>query len=495
VPNTSYNEYKSGNKLVRKIDRFSMSTGKRLRKLKEINKNKMSNENIDPVNVEAVPTLGEVEHQTTQVVESKPEASEQPPTEPVVIRQVKISIEEPAAHTAEEPTIGEAPASSNYVAAEPTVEPTSEPEVKEEPEVDEYAVDVPDIPMPAEEVEANTVDDTFEGAFKFAVIGIGQGGSRIAQTFWNLGYRRVAVINTAKQDLEPIAVPSENKLLIGGDGAGKQPEVAEEIFKAHREDILDFLKRTFGEEFDRILVCAGAGGGTGAGGTSVVIEVAHDLCESLGVETKGEGESAKVGAIIALPSKAEGARVAKNTKRTMKKVLEFKDLGALTPVVILDNEKIKQIYPKLPVRKFWSTSNNSVCALLHLFNKISAQESVYTSFDKADLETVLSSGLITFGATPLRKWEEPTDISQAIRDNLKRTILADLDPKTGDMAACVVIGSTEVLDELPQENLEHGFEQLTRIMGSGSTVHRGVYSGNKPGIVIYTAIGGLDNPK
>ena len=261
MPNTSYNEYKSGNKLVRKIDRFSMSTGKRLRKLKEINKNKMSNENIDPVNVEAVPTPGEVEHQTTQVVESKPEASEQPPTEPVV--------EEPAAHTAEEPTIGEALASSNYVEVEPAVDPTVEKapvhvtkyasqieSVAEEPEVDEFAVDVPDIPMPAEEVEANTVDDTFDGAFKFAVIGIGQGGSRIAQTFWSLGYRRVAVINTAKQDLEPIAVPSENKLLIGGDGAGKQPEVAEEIFKAHREDILDFLKRTFGEEFDRILVCA-----------------------------------------------------------------------------------------------------------------------------------------------------------------------------------------------------------------------------------------------
>lgn len=487
MPNTSYNEYRPTNKLVRKIDRFSISTGKRPRKLKEINKNKMSNENIDPVNVETVPTPGEVEHQTTQVVESRPEASEQPPTEPVV--------EESAAHTADEPTIGEALASSNYVVVEPTVEPTSEPEVKKEPEVDEFAVDVPDIPMPAEEIEANTVEDIFDGAFKFAIVGVGQGGSRIAQTFWDLGYRRVAIINTARQDLEPIAIPSENKLLIGGDGAGKRPEVGEEIFDAHREDILDFLKRTFGEEFDRVLVCAGAGGGTGAGGTSIIIEVAHDLCESLGVETKGEGESAKVGAIIALPSKAEGTRVAKNTERTMKKVLEFKDLGALTPLIILDNEKIKQIYPKLPVRKFWSTSNNSICALLHLFNKISAQESVYTSFDKADLEAVFSSGLITFGATPLKKWEEPTDISQAIRDNLKRTILADLDPKTGNMAACVVIGSTEVLDELPQENLEYGFEQLTRIMGSGSTVHRGVYSGNKPGVVIYTAIGGLDNPK
>tara|TARA_R100000005_G_C4980401_1_gene190301 strand:+ start:25 stop:1329 length:1305 start_codon:yes stop_codon:yes gene_type:complete len=430
VPNTDYNQYVSRKKAFVETKNFSMA-GRELAKLKELRK--MSDENVQPVDVGEVPTPGE---------------------------------------TIETPSVE---AGGSFV--------------------DDYAVDVPDIPIPDDEPEGNSIEDEFEGAYKFAVVGVGQGGSRIAQTFWNLGYRRVAIINTAKQDLDPIDMPTENKLLIGGDGAGKKPEIAEEIFNAHREDILDFLKRTFGDEFDRVLVCAGAGGGTGAGGCSVVIEVAHDLCESLGVETRGEGSVAKVGAIVALPSKAEGNRVASNTKRTMDKVLNLKNLGALTPLVILDNEKIKQIYPKLPVRKFWGTSNSSVCALFHLFNRISAQESVYTSFDKADLETVFASGLITFGATPLKKWDQPTDVSQAIRDNLKRTILANLDPSTGNIASCVVIGSTEVLDELPQENLEYGFEQLTRILGSGSTVHRGVYSGSKPGMIVYTAIGGLDAPK
>ena len=449
MPNTNYNEYVSGKKAVKEVKTLTMlgdnryhvdrslTTRKKPRKLKELKT--MSEENVQPVDVETVPTPGE--SQAPQSVDPAPS-----------------------------------------VDPNPTM-------------VDDYAVDVPDIPMPDEEVETNTVDDEFEGAFKFAVVGIGQGGSRIAQTFWDLGYRRVAVINTAKQDLDPIAIPTENKLLIGGDGAGKNPALAEEIFNTHREDILDFLKRTFGEEFDRVLVCAGTGGGTGAGGCSVVIEIAHDLCESLGVETRGEGSTAKVGAIVALPSKSEGNRVAANTDRTMRKIIELKELGALTPLVVLDNEKIKQIYPKIPVRKFWVTSNNSVCALFHLFNKISAQESVYTSFDKADLETVLASGIITFGATPLRKWDQPTDVSQAIRDNLKKTILANLDPSTGNIASCVVIGNQDLLDELPQENLEHGFEQLTRILGAGSTVHRGVYSGNKPGMVIYTAIGGIDSPK
>ena len=56
-------------------------------------------------------------------------------------------------------------------------------------EVDELAVDVPDIPLPSEVVD-EVVDDEFEGAYKFAIVGVGQGGSRLAETFWKLGYRR-----------------------------------------------------------------------------------------------------------------------------------------------------------------------------------------------------------------------------------------------------------------------------------------------------------------
>ena len=152
------------------------------------------------------------------------------------------------------------------------------------------------------------------------------------------------------------------------------------------------------------------------------------------------------------------------------------------------------MYPNLSVGQFWGHSNVSICSLFHLFNRISCQDSEYTSFDKADLDSVLSSGIITFGATPLRSWNQPTDISHAIRDNLKRNILASLNPETGDIAACIVIGNEEILNEISQESLEYGFEQLTRILGEESMVHRGIYKGNKPNLVVYTAIGGLANP-
>ena len=380
---------------------------------------------------------------------------------------------------------------TSLTAGEPVDAPTTEPQPTTA-SVEDLGIDLPDIPLPDDEPIEDSVSDQFnDAAFNFAVVGVGQGGSRLAESFWNLGYRRVGVINTAQQDLSLIKIPEENKLLIGDGGAGKNPEAADEVFRTRYEDILDFLKKTFGTGYERVLVCAGAGGGTGAGGVSRVLEISHDLNQSLGKETKDT--DAKVGCILALPTRGEGIKVQDNSKKTVGKVVDLQKAGVVSPLVILDNEKIKQLYPKLSVNQFWSTANNSICSIFHLFNKISAKESAYTTFDKADLDTIFSSGIIMFGATPIKDTSE-TGISYAVRDNLRKNILAGVDAATGNVAACVIIGDKESLDSIPQASLEHGFEQLSRMMGSNSTVHRGIYTGAKKGLAVYTAIGGLQAP-
>ena len=283
---------------------------------------------------------------------------------------------------------------------------------------------------------------------------------------------------------------------MGGSGAGKDRKLAEDIFKENREDILDFLKLTFKGGFNRALVCMGAGGGTGAGGGPVVIDIVHDLCQTYGIENADT--DARVGAVVALPTRGEGSKVQSNAKQTAEVLINFSQKGTLSPLIILDNERIKQIYPKLSVNKFWSTANTSICSLFHLFNKIACQDSQYTAFDSADLDTVFSSGIISFGAVPVsREGEavEETDISYAVRDNLKKNILANIEVSTGNVAACVVIGDRKTLDNTAQESLEHGFEQLSRLLGEGSTVHRGIYHTLKKGLVVYTIIGGIKAPE
>lgn len=353
----------------------------------------------------------------------------------------------------------------------------------------DFDVDMPDVPEAVEQKDVE-IHDEREGAFKLAFIGSGQGGSRIAQSFYDLGYRKVCAINTTNQDMASIKLPEKNKMLISEGGAGKQPAVANELFRQKKEDVLDFMRRSFGPVLDRVIVTVGAGGGTGAGTVNPLIDTARELQIALKCPTE------KVGAIVALPKKMEGHKVHENAYYVLESLLQKVKEGIVSPLIVLDNERIETIFQGLPVGKFWNTANGQIAALLNLFNTISAKDSSYITFDKNDFATIMDSGMIVFGATPVKDWQDPTGISKAVRVNLTRNILSGgVDLSTGKVAGCVVIGGNEVFDELPQANVDHAFEQLTRLLEPGSTVHQGQYTGKKQNLVVYTAIGGLERPE
>ena len=74
---------------------------------------------------------------------------------------------------------------------EATKEATEEPSFDAEAFTDDdLGVDIPDIPLPSEAPPEAKVEDKFDSAYKFAIVCVGQGGSRLAETFWKLGYRR-----------------------------------------------------------------------------------------------------------------------------------------------------------------------------------------------------------------------------------------------------------------------------------------------------------------
>lgn len=351
----------------------------------------------------------------------------------------------------------------------------------------EYDADITDILIPPPPKVKISIKDKFEAGFKFAFVGAGQGGSRIAETFNKIGYGRVCVINTAQQDLDTVNVP--RKLNIGGGGAGKNPAVGARLYDEKKEDVLDFMKKSFGEDVDRIMVCAGGGGGTGAGAFAGLVRTAYELQRSLGVTTN------KVGGILALPKRSEGAKVNENAYKTLVEAWQLVEEGMLSPLILIDNEKISSVYPGLAVDRFWQTANLSTCSLFHLFNTIVEKKSHYSSFDAADYQTVLDAGLMVLGATNIKEWKDETDISYAVRDNLKQNILAGgVDLSTGDKAAACIIGSQEVLNDIPQDFLDYAFEQFIRLLQPSSTVHRGIYRGAKPGLNIFTTVGGIGKP-
>lgn len=353
---------------------------------------------------------------------------------------------------------------------------------------DVFDFQMPEAPEPVQEAVQEFKDKDSVG-FKFGFIGAGQGGGKIAEAFAQIGYARVGAINTADQDLDTVNVPKKFKFG-KQQGAGKDRSVAKSAFSDQKEDIVDFIRQAVGTDIDRIFVTVGAGGGTGAGVCTELVKVAKEYQDTV------KATSPYVGVILALPKISEGKKVSLNAYETLKEACKLVEDKIVSPLIILDNEKINVLYPKLPVSKFWQVANSNISSLFHLFNSIVTKSSQHSTFDSNDLRTVLDSGIMVFGMTPVPNLTNEAEISKAVRENLKRNVLCgELDLATGKIAASVAIADDQTLDKIPQEHLDNAFNQLNRTLQSGSTVHQGVYKGNKAGLSIFTAIGGISTPQ
>lgn len=339
-------------------------------------------------------------------------------------------------------------------------------------------------------------EDDFEGAVKMAFLGVGQGGGRIAQAFWDLGYRKVLAVNTTAQDLDPLEMPDDRKMVIGNDrgGAGKDPEQGELAAKESFEDVMDAMMRKWGEGVEMLYVCVGAGGGSGSGGWPVMMDAIREYAKSTNIE---KPISKHLGLIMSLPKRSEGHRVQANALKCIEYALDQVQKARIRSLVLVDNARIHELYPGLPVKKFWSVANRNFAGVLHTFNILAARNSEYNTFDRADFRSVIQDGIMIFGMTKVDQWMGKEDISKAVRQNLKGTLLAEgFDLSTADMAGAIVVAHDEVLSEIPMENIDYAFNSLGRALGNeGVTLHNGIYEGGKGGMKVFTIVGGLHPPQ
>jgi cell division protein FtsZ len=350
---------------------------------------------------------------------------------------------------------------------------------------DDLDLGLDDFPMAPDAPEVTGPQDKFDFdvAYNLAFVGVGQGGSRIAEAFHKLGYARVAAINTTAQDLRHIDLPDAQKLDLGGSGAGKDPAVAAAAVEGREEDIFDLLKTAWGNEVDYAFVCFGAGGGTGAGAYSVVAEVAKRLLS----ETKRES---RLGIFVALPRDSEGQRPAANAVNVMQQVTGAK----FSPAIVIDNQRIEQMHPNQPLGAFHGIANSSVARVFHIFNRLAAQASEHTTFDRADLGKLLDSGCLAFGAQKITEYANDADISRAVRKQLTGNILASVDLTKGKQAGLILSVGRALYDAVPAARLEHAFESLSRVLDGGSTIFQGIYPAAGDSLHAFTMVGQLPWP-
>ena len=379
-------------------------------------------------------------------------------------------------------------------------EPDVQPDVQQDgaPDVDAFDAlgddvfdfEMPDIPMPDEEIKEEVVEDKFKSACKFAFLGIGRAGSRLVEAFSRIGYARTCVINTAQQDLAEIDMPDSQKLWLGANGAGGVRKAGAKFVKDHYEDIVDLMRRSFGSDFERIIICIGAGGGTGSGGVEVAVEICTAFAEHMRV-TK-VGDKTKVGVMVALPTNSERTNM-NNAYEAMKFIETKVDEKAISPVIVIDNESVSQLHPGATLGNVWGKINQSAVTLLHTFNAICVAPTRHIALDPADLETILEAGLLTYGATKLKDVSSD-GLSKAMTHTIKNNVLCSgFNIETATSCGCVIAGEARILDSLNAQDIDQNcFEKIERIT-AGAAVHRGIYT-TKKDLAAYAMFGGMGIP-
>ena len=326
-------------------------------------------------------------------------------------------------------------------------------------------------------------------------MGAGQCGGRIVQSFYDLGYRKVLAINTTHHDLDLLDIPKDQKFLmdIGEEGAGKDVQRGKEAVQQYQQEITHLTRKTFGNEVDRIMVCVGAGGGTGGGSASGLIEIAKKYARYIGLSKPEK----KVGVIMTLPTVGEASspKVAENAWKVATELSELAANGQISPLIFIDNDKIKRMYPGMTVKSFWPTINSTVAGLFDIFNRLSALSSRYTSFDPVDYHSIMEAGGCTImGLTTVPKFKDKYAISEAVKNNLEKTLLAGgFDLRNAKLAGCIVVAGRQLIESVKglQDNIDYAFDNLSEITGQ-ATIHRGIYEDGRDCLRVYTVIGGLD---
>jgi cell division GTPase FtsZ len=172
---------------------------------------------------------------------------------------------------------------------------------------------------------------------KLAVVGVGNGGSRIVNQILatekasgrTLCDGRALLVNSTTPTFETTEhVPEERRLTIGDaywevdevavDG---DPDLGAEVAREERNEINRAFDLIEFQAVDGVLVVAGLGGGTGGGAGSVVIDQLKAICDS------------PVYAVGVLPSESEGSRPALTAARSLQSFVERAD-----NVVLFDND-------------------------------------------------------------------------------------------------------------------------------------------------------------
>jgi len=148
--------------------------------------------------------------------------------------------------------------------------------------------------------------------------------------------------------------------------------------------------------------------------------------------------------------------------------------------------------------KFWEAANNAIVEPLHLFNRLTAQPSRFTSLDPSDFGRIISCGDCSiYGVMEVDDYMEETALAEAVIDSLNSNMLASgFDIAQTRAGGVIITGPAEVLEQIPAININYCFHMISE-QTNGASIYQGVYSvdSDADSVKIYSWFAGLGLPK
>ncbi|MED3792352.1 cell division protein FtsZ [Niallia alba] len=210
----------------------------------------------------------------------------------------------------------------------------------------------------------------------FGFIGLGAGGSNIADEAAKKGYDAIA-INYSKSDLDSLVniKPEHRHYLIGSEGVGKERETARTLLKNNYESVIDFVKKHLSKSSVEVIVVSfSAGGGSGSGLSTILLEI---LSQQMPTKV--------FVASPILPSKSE---VLINQINTLSLLEELSQIDVCT--IPIDNETVITRNGFLSKSKLFQITNSKFIQQLDELVEYTDKQSKNGILDKKDLKQLFS---------------------------------------------------------------------------------------------------------
>lgn len=304
---------------------------------------------------------------------------------------------------------------------------------------------------------------------KIAVVGVGGAGNNTVQRLSTLDIKGASLFafNTDSKQLGMLS-SSITKLMLGkelthGLGAGGFPEIGAKSAELSRREIEILLK-----DSNLVFVTAGMGGGTGTGAMPIVARIAKE-------------SGAIVVGIVTLPFSLERVRL-----DTAKKGID-KLRQAVDTLIIIDNQRLVQLYPNLPIEQTFMLADEITAKAVRGITETITQPSLI-NLDFADVRAIMSGGGLAMISVGMAQGSNK--VEDAVKATLKNKLL-DVDYSQATGVLMHIIGGPDLT--LGEAN-EIG-TKLTEKLPPSSSVTWGArldpnYTGKAEIIAIFTGVGG-----